>query len=88
MRTTVAVDETLLLAAKAAARRRGYTLSRLIEDALHRELARHGRVRTSEMPVSLDPGGPRPGPDLRSSRALLDLIEPSRAADQQRSRPT
>ena len=79
MRTTVAIDDKLLMAAKTAARRRGHTLGRLIEEALRRELAHHGAVRPPEVPVFRGGTGPQPGVDLRSNRALLELVEPARA---------
>ena len=78
MRTTVAINDRLLIAAKAAARRRGYTLGRLIEEALRRELAQHAGVRPPEVPVFRGGTGPRPGVELRSNRALLELVEPTR----------
>ena len=80
MRTTVAIDEQLLVAARAAARRRGYTLGRLIEEALRRELAQPSTDRPPEVPVFRGGTGPRPGLDLRSNRALIELLEPARRA--------
>jgi hypothetical protein len=79
VRTTIAINDRLLIAAKKAARHRGYTLGRLIEEALRRELAQHGGVRPPEVPVFRDGTGPQPGVDLRSNRALLELVEPARA---------
>jgi hypothetical protein len=79
MRTTVAIDDQLLKAAKTVAQRRGYTLGRLIEEALRRELARQGGVRPPEVPVFRGGTGPRPGVDLRSNRAMVELVEPARA---------
>jgi hypothetical protein len=81
MRTTVAIEDGLHIAAKLAARRRGYTLSRLIEDALRRELAHHGGVRPPELPVFRATAGPRAGVDPRASGALVELLEPARAGD-------
>ena len=78
MRTTVSINDKLLITAKAAARRRGYTLGRLIEEALRRELAQHGGVHPPEVPVFRGGTGPQPGVDLRSNRALLELVEPAR----------
>jgi hypothetical protein len=77
MRTTVAIDDRLLLAAKTAARRRGCTLGRLIEDALRRELEQQGARDRPPVPVFRGGTGPRPGVDLRSNRALIDLLEPA-----------
>jgi hypothetical protein len=79
MRTTVAINDQLLRAAKTAARRRGYTLGRLVEEALRRELARQGGVRPPEVPVFRGGSGPQPGVDLRSNRAMLELVDPARA---------
>jgi len=76
MRTTVAINDRLLTAAKAAARRRGYTLGRLIEEALRRELDHLSPSHLPQVPVFRDGTGPRPGLDLRSNRALIDLLEP------------
>ena len=79
MRTTVAINDRLLVVAKAAARRRGYSLGRLIEEALRRELAQNVGVRPPEVPVFRGGTGPQPGIDLRSNRALLELVDPIRA---------
>jgi hypothetical protein len=80
MRTTVAIDNQLLSAAKAAARRRGYTLGRLVEEALRRELAEPSTDRPPEVPVFRGGTGPQPGLDLRSNRALIELLEPAEQA--------
>jgi len=80
MRTTVAIDNQLLSAAKAAARRRGYTLGRLVEEALRRELAQPDADRAPEVPVFRSGSGPQPGLDLRSNRALAELLEPAEQA--------
>ncbi len=76
MRTTVAINDSVLLAATAAARRRGYTLGRLIEEALRRELDQQNTSHVPHVPVFRGGTGPRPGLDLRSNRALIDLLEP------------
>jgi len=75
MRTTVAINDKLLVAAKTAARRRGYTLGRLIEEALRRELDRQSAGDLPPVPVFRGGTGPRAGVDLRSNRALIDLLE-------------
>jgi hypothetical protein len=79
MRTTVAINDQLLATAKAAARRRGFTLGRLIEEALRRELAQQAAVSAPEVPVFRGGTGPRPGVDLRSNRALIELVEPAQS---------
>lgn len=81
MRTTVAIDDELLTAARAAARRRGYTLGRLVEDALRRELAEPSGGSPPPLPVFSGGIGPRPGVDLRSNRALAELLDGAAAAD-------
>jgi hypothetical protein len=83
MRTTLAINDHLLRAAKAAARRRGYTLGRLVEEALRRELSAPGTARPPEVPVFQGGTGSQPGVDLRSNRALLELIDAVGAVDQQ-----
>lgn len=80
MRTTVAINDQVLMAAKRAARGRGYTLGRLIEEALRRELNQLGGGRPPQVPVFKGGTGPQPGVDLRSNRALLELVEPARSA--------
>lgn len=75
MRTTVAIDDELLGAAKAAASRRGYSLGQLLEEALRRELDRPTGARPA-VPVFRGGTGPRPGVDLRSNRAIAELLDP------------
>ena len=64
--------------ARAEARRRGETLTALIEEGLRRELARSNapapRPRV-ELPVSDSTGGLRPGVDLSNNAALLEIME-------------
>jgi hypothetical protein len=67
MRTTVAIKDRLLTAAKAAARRCGYTLGRLVEVALRQELDRPSPSHLPQVPVFRGGTGPRPGLDLRSN---------------------
>jgi hypothetical protein len=76
VRTTLAIDDRLLMAARAAARRRGCTLGRLIEESLRRELDQPSAVDLPPVPVFRGGTGPQPGVDLRSNRALADLLHP------------
>jgi hypothetical protein len=77
MRTTINVDEQLLMQAKARAARLGVTLAQLIEDALRESLIRRenveqsGRVRL----ITVAGTGTRPGIDLDNSHALLEIME-------------
>jgi hypothetical protein len=78
MRTTLNLDDELLVGAKEFAARNRTTLTAVIEDAL-RDKLRGTNDRESlppvELPVSRMPGGARPGVDLDDTAALLDLLE-------------
>ena len=81
MRTTVRLDESLLLHVKREAAKRGETLTSLIEQGLRLVLAgsrlrpRRTKVR---LPVSRAGGGTLPSVDLNDSSALLDKMESRR----------
>ncbi|HEY1732910.1 MAG TPA: ribbon-helix-helix protein, CopG family [Acidimicrobiales bacterium] len=75
MRTTVAIDDNLLAAAKARARDQGATLGQLIERSLRRELTDPRPGAAVALPVFTAGTGPRPGVDLRSNRALAELLD-------------
>jgi hypothetical protein len=76
MRTTVAVDDHLLAAAKQRARARGQTLGQVVEDALRRELAEPPMAEAVvDIPVFRGGSGPQPGVDLRSNRALAEVLD-------------
>lgn len=84
MRTTVTIDDHLLQAARARARDRGVTLGAVVEDALRRELTRTPDAENVEIPVFRGGTGPRAGVDLRSNRALRDLLDEGRTPEQVR----
>jgi hypothetical protein len=78
MRTTVRLDEGLLMKAKQEARKRGETLTSLMERGLrlaisgsHRK-AKSARVR---LPTSRATGGVRPGINLDDTSAVLDRLD-------------
>ena len=77
MRTTINVDDQLLIQAKAQAATLGVTLAQLIEDALRESLMRRenvehrGRVRL----ITMKGTGTRPGIDLDNSHSLLEIME-------------
>lgn len=78
MRTTIRLDDALLVEAKAAAAARGTTLTALVEDALRESLARRRNAHDRplvELPTFRGEGGLRPGVDLDDSAALLELME-------------
>ena len=81
MRTTITIDEHLLAEAKQAAARTGRTLTAVIEDALRQALSqapRAGREKPVRLPT-FGRGGARPGVDLNSTAALMDLMDESDA---------
>jgi hypothetical protein len=78
MRTTVRLDDALLDRAKREARRRGETLTALIERGLRLALTspeKRSKRRHVEIPVCREGGGTLPGVDLDDGTALLDLVE-------------
>jgi hypothetical protein len=79
MRTTVRLNEALLRRAKEEARRRGETLTSLIEQGVRLSLAggqpRGEPARRPPLPVSRVRGGTLPGVDLDDSAQLLDRME-------------
>ena len=78
MRTTVAVDDHLLAAAKRRAQDRGQTLGQVVEDALRRELAEPLRPEPIAVPVFRGGNGPLPGVELRSNTAMRELVDRGR----------
>jgi hypothetical protein len=79
MRTTIRLDDDLLLQVKETAARSGKTLTSLIEDALREMLARQqeGEGREPVRLTMVSGGGLQPGADLDDSAALLLLMEAS-----------
>lgn len=78
MRTTIRLDDGLLDQARQEARRRGETLTALIEKGLRRELASSKPAGTRPkvvLPVSDSPWGLMPGVDLSDSAGLLAIME-------------
>jgi hypothetical protein len=75
MRTTVKIDDRLLVEAKTRAARSGRTLNEVIEDALREAFARRdGAGRAVELPVFRG-GRIMPAVDLDDGAALLDLMD-------------
>jgi len=77
MRTTVNIDELLLIEVKTQAARSGQTIGQVIEDALRLAMGRRREAASAplpDLPVVLV-GGLQPGVDLDDSAALLDLME-------------
>lgn len=85
MRTTIAIDDHLLQAAKRRAQRRGLTLGQLIEEALRRELSPKAKASPGPpVPVFRGGRGVRPGIDVSSTRALLEALDEGRGLEQMR----
>jgi hypothetical protein len=81
VRTTVRLDPALVSRAKAEARSRGTTLTRLIEQGLELVLAGSGGTRRTKrvrLPTSRSTGGALPGVDLDDTSALLDRLDAPR----------
>lgn len=79
MRTTVAIEDKLLQAARRHARRLGLTLGQLVEAALRRELSRSREpAPRPEIPVFRGGTGLRPGVDASSTRALMEVLDRGR----------
>ncbi len=76
MRTTVRIDDRLLVLARRRAREQGWTLGELVERSLRRELSAD-QQRPSGPPVPTFDGksGLRAGVDTTSTRALLELLD-------------
>lgn len=77
MRTTVRLDDGLLEQARAEARRRGETLTSLIEKGLRHELASRkpsGIRPRVELPI-FDTSGLMPGVDLSNNASILEIME-------------
>lgn len=79
MRTTLQLDDELVVQAKISAARSGRTLSQVIEDALRQALASRAEPthrRRASVPTC--PGRPLPGVNLDDNAGLLDLMDGNR----------
>jgi hypothetical protein len=75
MRTTINIDEQLLMYAKLQATQQGCTLKQVVEDALREFFSRHNLERD---PVKLEtvPGaGLKPGVNLDDGHSLNDIMD-------------
>ena len=84
VRTTLAIDDRLLAAAKRRARQRGLTLGQLVEEALRVQLAGTPGGDRPTIPVFRGGDGVRPGIDMTSNRALLEALDEDLPVDQLR----
>ncbi len=75
MRTTIKIDDALLIEAKTRAASSGRTLNAVVEDALRAAFARRDdATRPVALPVFRG-GRLMPGVDLDDSAAMLDLMD-------------
>ncbi len=75
MRTTIAIDDRLLEAAKRIAQQRGITLGGVIEEALRRDLADRSTPSPGPpVPIFRGGSGLKPGVDVSSTRAIFDAL--------------
>ncbi|MCO4098278.1 toxin-antitoxin system HicB family antitoxin [Gemmatimonas sp.] len=77
MRTTIRLQDHLLREAKAQAARAGRSLNEFIEDAVWAAVRSDGAREPAPSPLPLFRGGRglRPGVDLDSNAALLELMD-------------
>ena len=76
MRTTVNIDDHLLLAAKKRALESGSTLANIIEDALRRTLAgKENKKRSRTVLETVNGSGLRHGINLDDNQLLLDIMD-------------
>ena len=77
MKTTIQLDDQLLLEAQKHAAQTGRTLKAVIEDALREALARTEATRSqTRVPLKTFKGrGVQPGVDLDDTSSLLDSME-------------
>lgn len=76
MRTTLDINDRLLIEAKSLAARRGLSLKALVEEALRERL--HGRSEERRVKVALPTfsgHGLQPGVDLSDGAALLEVMD-------------
>ncbi len=78
MKTTLDIQDNLLVSAKAVAALQRTTLTRLIEEGLSMRLAaieKKPSTWRATLPVMVGKGGMRPGIDPKSNRAMLDAMD-------------
>jgi hypothetical protein len=77
MKTTLDIDDELLVKAKAVSARERKSLTALIEEGLRLRLRRPGprkRLRSHTLAIHRGQGGLAQGVDPRSNRSLLDAL--------------
>jgi len=78
MRTTLNLDDQLLIAAKHRALEENVSLARVIESALRESLSKPRASRETIRLITAAGRGVKPGVDLDNGRSLLDImVDPS-----------
>lgn len=75
MRTTINIDDQLLMYAKLRATQQGCTLKQIVEDALRKFFSRHGMDRDPVKLETVSGAGLKPGVNLDDGRSLNDIME-------------
>jgi ribosomal protein L20A (L18A) len=75
MRTTINIDDQLLMYAKLQATQRGCTLKQVVEDALREFVSRHDIKRDLVKLETVSGAGLKPGVDLDDRRSLDDIMD-------------
>ncbi|MFA7239739.1 MAG: hypothetical protein WC091_06480 [Sulfuricellaceae bacterium] len=75
MRTTLNLDDQLLISAKHRAVEESVSLARVIENALRESLARPRAKREAIRLITASGAGVKPGVDLDNGRSLLDIMD-------------
>lgn len=75
MRTTLNLDDQLLISAKHRAIEESVSLARVIENALRESLAKSSAKRETIRLITASGPGVKPGVDLDNGRSLLDIMD-------------
>jgi len=75
MRTTLNLDDQLLISAKHRAIEESVSLARVIENALRESLAKSMEKRDTIRLITASGHGVKPGVDLDNGRSLLDIMD-------------
>ena len=75
MRTTLSLDDQLLVAARQRAAEERISLARVIENVLRESLAKPKGIRGTIRLITASGPGVKPGVDLENGRSLLDIMD-------------
>ncbi|RLJ20398.1 DUF2191 domain-containing protein [bacterium endosymbiont of Escarpia laminata] len=75
MRTTLNLDNQLLISAKHRAVEQGVSLSQVIENALRQSFSKTNVERKVVRLVTSSGSGVKPGVDLDNGKSLLDIMD-------------